>query len=195
MFYFRPFPTTPYRVPGTNNTVSAVDITRRFRIVELIRGLNATYDNYYVKDGERPDIVAYEYYGDVTLDWVILLVNQMHDPYFQWCMSYDQFQEYLKQKYGSVEYALREIHHYEKIIQQETTNYDDEGIIRNIPEKTLTVDYTTYASLIATERKAVTYYEFEEQKNEFNRHILLLDVNMVYVIRETHPYIFEDENI
>ena len=118
MFYFRPFPMISYRVPGKNVSIPTIDISKRFSIANFINNANVTFDEYYVKDGERPDTIAYDYYGDYTLDWLVLLTNEIHDVYFEWPLGYEQFNAYLKQKYGSVEYTLSTTHHYEQIIQQ-----------------------------------------------------------------------------
>ena len=189
MFYFRPFPTVSYRVPGKNVSIPTMDISKRFSIANFINNANVTFDEYYVKDGERPDTIAYDYYGDYTLDWLVLLTNEIHDVYFEWPLGYEQFNAYLKQKYGSVEYTLSTTHHYEQIIQQQQIVIDGADQ-RIIPEKTLVVDYTTYTTLIATERKEVSIYEYEEKINDNNRHIYLLDPIFLQVIKEQHPYVF-----
>lgn len=189
MFYFRPFPTISYRVPGKNVNIPVSDISKRFSIANFINNSRVTFDEYYVKDGERPDTIAYDYYGDYTMDWLVLLTNEIHDTYFEWPLGYEQFNAYLRQKYGSVEYTLSTVHHYEQIIQQHKTVIDGSDQ-RIIPEKTLVVDYTTYLTLIATERKEVTIYEYEEKINDNNRHIYLLDPIYLQVIKEQHPYIF-----
>lgn len=190
-FFFRPYPTVAYRVPKTNKTVTATNITKRFGIANFLNNAQATFDEYYVQDGERPDIVAHQYYGDQTLDWLVLLTNEIHDPYFQWTLSYEQFHQYIRQKYGSVEYALSTVHHYEQIIQQSKIVYDNNEQ-RIIPEKTLIVDYTTYSSLTASERKSVSIFNHENNINENNRHIYLLDLNYTLLIKEQHPYIFDE---
>lgn len=190
MFYFRPFPTTSYRIPGRKDYVPVLDITKRFSIANFINNSAVTFDEYFVQEGERPDTVAYDYYQDYTMDWLVLLVNEIQDPYFEWVMSYEQFNAYLKKKYGSVEYTMSTVHHYEQIIQQHKIVID--GIDqRIIPEKTLEVDYTTYASLTAPERKSVSIYDYEVKRNDDNRHIFLLDPNYLAIIKEQHPYIFQ----
>lgn len=191
MFLFRPFPTVSYRVPNTKRTVAATNITKRFAITNFINNANVTFDEYFVQDGERPDTIAYDYYGDQTMDWLILLTNEIHDPYFEWVLSYEQFNNYIRQKYGSVEYAMKTTHHYEKILQEKKIIFDN-GVQRIIPEKTLIVDYTTYASLAASSRKIVTIYDYENARNEKNRNIYLLDLNYLLLIKEQHPYIFDE---
>ena len=193
-FYFRPFPTVSYRIPGTTKSVAATNITRRFSIANFINNTNVTFDEYYVQDGERPDSVAYDYYDDATLDWLVLLTNEIQDPYFEWVKGYEDFNKYIKSKYGSLEYAQGNIHHYEKIIQQNKVVMESNGNQRILPEKTLVVDYTTYVTIPANDRRAVSYYDFEVARNEKNRHIYLLDVNYTQLIKEQHPYIFDEGN-
>ena len=189
MLYFTPFPTIQYKIPNSTKLISVTDITRRFSLTDFIKKNNVAFDIYFVQDGERPDSVAYDYYGDVSMDWLILLVNEIHDPYFQWVLSYDEFDSYLKDKYGSIEYTQREIHHYEKIIQNQYIQ-NDNGTQRVVPEKTLIVDETTYLSLAAFERKVKTIYEYEVDLNEDRRKIYLLDLNYLLIIKDQHPEIF-----
>jgi len=189
--FFRPYPTTAYRIPGTDRTVSATDITRRFSVSNFMNNNKVSFDEYFVQDGDRPDTVAYEYYGDVTLDWLVLLTNEIHDPYFEWHMSDEKFDSYITQKYGSLSYAYQTNHHYEWITQQQQIIVES-GIQRILPEKTLIVDYTTYATLPAGSRRSISIYDYEKNKNEDNRHIYLIDLNYTYLIREQHPYIFDE---
>jgi hypothetical protein len=190
-FFFRPYPTTSYRLPNETVSVRATDITRRFTVANFINNSSVTFDEYYVQDGERPDTVAYDYYNDPSMDWLILLTNEIQDPYYNWPLSYENFNAYLKKKYGSVEYPLKTVHHYEKIIQKQSEIMEN-GVVRILPEKTLTVDKTTYLTLAAPDRKQVTIFEYEQELNEERRNIYLLDLNYLLLIKEQHPYIFDE---
>jgi len=195
MLYFTPFPTIQYQIPNTKKSIPVTDITRRFSVANFLKNSNASFDEYFVQDGERPDTVAYDYYGDVSMDWLILLCNEIVDPYFQWPLSYEELNAYLKDKYGSVEYTMRKIHHYEKIIQQGYIQ-NDAGTQRIVPEKTLVIDETTYLTLSDFERKTKTIFEYETDLNEERRKIFLLDTNYYLMIKEQHRYVFDDmENI
>lgn len=190
-FFFRPYPTISYRIPGSTLSVAATDITRRFSVANFVRNSSVTFDEYYIQDGDRPDTVAYDYYDDQTLDWLVLLTNEVHDPYYEWPLSYEQFRSYLRQKYTSVEYALSNVHHYEQILQEQQ-NIVENGIQRIIPEKTLVVDYTTYLSLTAPQRKIVSIFDHEDKINEERKQIYLIDLNYLQIIKDDHPYIFEE---
>jgi hypothetical protein len=194
MLYFTYFSKIQYRIPNSKKYISATNITKRFAISNFLKNSAVTFDEYYIQDGERPETIAYDYYGDVSMDWLVLLTNEIHDPYFQWALSYEQFNAYLRDKYGSVEYTMKTNHHYEQIIQQRR-EYSDDGIQRIVSEKTLIVDYSTYTSLAAFERKAITIYDYENDLNETRRHIYLLDLNYLMIVKEQHPYVFNEVTI
>lgn len=192
-FFFTPYPTISYRIPGTKKSVPVTDITRRFSVANFILSKNVTFDEYYVQDGERPDMVAGDYYDDMTLDWLVLLTNEIQDPYYEWPLSYSQLNAYIRQKYGSVEYALRTNHHYEKIVQKNQTVIDY-GQQRILDEKVLTVDHTTYLSLVDDERREVSIFDYEQKINDERRQIYLIDLHYTQLIKEQHPYIFAEGN-
>jgi hypothetical protein len=201
MFLFRAHPTISYRIPGQTKSIATTDITRRFSVANFISNAAVTFDEYYIQDAERPDHVAYDYYDDYTLDWLVLMTNEIQDPYYEWPLSYEQFNKMIIQKYrglganesdnATLSYVNQTVHHYEKIIQKNSISSD--GVQQRIyPEKTVIVDYTTYAALPVTDRKSVTVYEYEQDLNEERRHIYLLDLHYVHLIKDQHPYIFEE---
>lgn len=200
-FLFRPYPTISYRIPGTKTSIPVTDITRRFAVSNFIRNSKVTFDEYVVQDGERPDIIADGYYDDSTLDWLVLLTNEILDPYYEWPLSYEQFNLMILQKYkgygvnnsdtATFSYVNQTIHHYEWITQQKQI-ITDQGQQRILDEKVLVVDYTTYLTLIASERRAVSIYEYESKLNDDRRNIYLLDLHYTQIIKEQHPYIFEE---
>jgi len=183
--YFKPFPIISYKLSGMTPTISVTDITRRFGLSSLLRNNSAIYFDYEVKDGDRPDIIADKYYDDQTLDWLVLLTNEIHDPYFKWPLSYENFTNYIRQKYGSVAVAQSTTHHYEKTIQAQSFN--DDGTL--IPKRTLIVDYTTYLTDVANTR-IVDTFSYENELNESHRNIKILDERFLSIIVDTHRRIF-----
>ena len=157
MLYFTPFPTTQYRIPNSTKSISVTDITRRFSLSDFLKNTKVAFDTYHLQDGDRPDTVAYDYYGDVSMDWLVLLVNEIHDPYFQWYLSYEELSAYIMEKYKErhlkyllttddvnkyrtpLEYVVNTTHHYEIIIQKAYIQ-SDAGTQRIVSEKTLVVD-------------------------------------------------------
>jgi len=68
---------------------------------------------YEIKEGERPDTIAHEYYGDARYAWLVYLSNEIYDPYYDWYLSQTDFDKYIAKKYGSVETAMATILHYQ----------------------------------------------------------------------------------
>lgn len=131
---------------------------------KLIRGVlnkaSVTYP-YTLQDGDTPNMVAADYYGSVEYVWLVLLSNDIIDPYTQWFKGQLDFDEYLKRKYGSIETTMSTISHY-------NAPFDDSR-----PDVTL----TTYAFMDADERSGlepVSIYDAEVTKNESKRTINLI---------------------
>lgn len=182
MYYFENFPKIKYDVKKNNQYETITDISRRFKIIEAIRNRIAIYYDYTIKEGERADTIAYFYYGDSSLDWIIYIVNNIIDPQWDWPLDYLNFQNYIRKKYGSVSTAKATVHHYEKILNTQSVLYD--GTI--IPERIVEVDSDTYDSLPVASRRSVTSYEYEDKVNTDKRQIRLMDERYVAtIVKET----------
>ena len=96
---------------GNGNYKLLPDILRRVKQRAAIKQGQFVFDNYDVVDGEKPEDIAYKWFGDAQLHWIILMTNNITDRYYQWPMTQPQFDEFLTDKYG----AGNEdgIHHYE----------------------------------------------------------------------------------
>lgn len=129
-------------------------ITNLLTRVDVIQeALNnaSLYYQYDIQDGDTPEIVADKFYNDSELHWVVLMFNQMYDPFYDWPLHYQQFQKYIIDKYGSIENSKLLIHHYEKIITtiDSITNNTTRNIYKidsNLPFKILG-SVATYSSL------------------------------------------------
>ena len=69
------------------------------------------FTKYSVQGDERPDQVAYNFYRDAGLDWVVLTTNNIVHVRDEWPMGEQDFLTYVNAKYTSEE--LSNIHHYE----------------------------------------------------------------------------------
>ena len=111
MAYFSKFPLMAYDMAGNENYKLLPDILRRVKLRSGIRSGAFLFDNYDVVDGERPEDIAFKYYGDPEYHWVILMTNNITDRYYQWPLTQPQFQEHMKDKYGAGNEDA--VHHYE----------------------------------------------------------------------------------
>jgi hypothetical protein len=173
--YFSNFPTINYNLPSLPNSVQATDITRRFILRDFYKRNILSFFTYDIAEGERPDLVAFNLYGDPMLDWLVLLPNEILDPHYQWPLTTNQFNDYIRKKYGSISTAMAQSHRYEQIIRQRSTYTNNDGETITIPEQTLIVDQTTYTSLSPSSRKLISKYDYESGLNERRRNISIIE--------------------
>lgn len=182
--YFAQFPIIDYNNRRTRN------ITLSTKISEVIAGANFLY--YTIRDGERPDTVAHDYYGDSNLVWLILLSNGIIDPYHEWPLAERDFVRFIVDKFGSIETAISTIKHYRKIDEVLYFQTSDPSIIIDATEFAATVDPSAWTLLEFDEEiiisvesfdvrsdkvdfESVTSYDFEFTKNEQKRTIRILE--------------------
>lgn len=108
--YFKNFPLVLY---GNNvsNTV-AVNIFAKIAFQKIVQENYEIYHPYTIQEGDRPDTIAYLYYGDPGYDWIVCYSNNIVDQYYDWYMSEDVFKEFITGKYGSVTAAKRNVKFY-----------------------------------------------------------------------------------
>lgn len=97
MSYFNSFPYINYEFPD-NVLRFYKNISLRPDLVEEIKN-GTDLEIYEVQEGETPEILAYEFYNDVTLNWVIMLANDIFVIYKDWPMSEKILKDYLYEKY------------------------------------------------------------------------------------------------
>ena len=108
--YFDQFPIIDYNLTGVNgNTTEVTDIFRRVKARSKIADNVTLFDKYDVAEGEKPEDVAYKVYGEADYFWVVTLVNNIVNRYYDWPLDSFSFQEYIKDKYSNPD----GIHHYE----------------------------------------------------------------------------------
>ena len=171
MFFFRYFPYTNYDIKRNGNNQIVVNMLSRFKIVDILKSRSAIYYQYSVKEDETASAIANKYYKDPSLDWLIYLTNQIQDPLSEWPMSYTDFIEFIKSKYGSVAAAQSSIRQYEWIKRVQTVTVD--GTV--IPEEILVVDLPKYNTIDPTERQIIYEYDYQVRENDRRRNIKLLD--------------------
>lgn len=101
--YFKNFPTISYGNAFVTNIIA------RAKIDSEVRNKTSVFFPYTVREGERPDTIAQNYYEDPNFAWLIYYANEIIDPYFQWPLSQNEISEYIKTKYQSVAQAQERI--------------------------------------------------------------------------------------
>lgn len=57
---------------------------------------------YYITGSPRPELLSYQLYDTPEHYWVLLMINDMYDPYYDWVMGEQSIHEYADQKYQYV---------------------------------------------------------------------------------------------
>jgi len=91
------------------NFKPVTDLMTRIKVRDKVINEISLYNVYDVKNGETPENIAFKHFGDPQLHWVILLTNNITDRYYDWPLSEQQFEDYMKDKYSNPD----GIHHYE----------------------------------------------------------------------------------
>jgi len=192
--YFRQLPDLDY--PSlANDRKSAYDyqivknIFKRAVLRDDIFDEVVAFTKYSVVGDERPDQVAFDFYGDSGLDWVVLTTNNIIHVRDEWPMGNQDFLTYLNGKYTDQE--LSNIHHYETDLLR-----DSQGKL--IQPKGLTVpgDYSISFldnGVLRTESKitSFTFLEHETNLNDEKRNINILKPEYLTIFLENFAEIME----
>ena len=118
--YFKQVPNLEYinRTAGNNdisNYINVKNLFKRGRLrPDLIGNLNY-FSKYKIIGDERPDNVAFKEYKDSSLDWIVLLANNILNVQSEWPLPQNALDEILLEKYGTYQKLYQEIHHYETV--------------------------------------------------------------------------------
>ena len=163
MYFDKNFPVIPYDSVGQGTFKDVTNLLRRVALNAKVKTNTLLYDTYDVKEGETPESVAFNLYGNAEFHWVVMLVNDITDRYHQWPMRYSQFLQYVNDKYDDV----NAVHHYE--ITQ--TSGDTTTKIEVYSNSALFSGDTAFYGTAT----AVTNLEYEESLQDQRRKIKLLD--------------------
>lgn len=163
-------PKVIYSTDANDRKLIITNIARRFVLQKAVLGRSILFETWQVGDGERPDIVAARYYEDSSLDWLVMLANEILHPQFDWFMGYQDFKAFLGGKYGSVEDAHRTVHHYEKQVLVPRALLD--GTMTD--EMWVEIDSTTYHSTPEETRRTITCFQYEDKINKARQQIQLI---------------------
>ena len=182
--YFRQLPQLDY--PSlSNDRKSAYDyqlvknLFKRAVLRDDVFNDVTNFEKYSVEGDERPDQVAYNFYRDSGLDWIILTTNNIVHVRDEWPMSSRDFLTYLNEKYTSEE--LSNVHHYEtREIRDESNTLIQPAGIRVKSDYSVTyVENDTVKTKSSI--KMLTFLEHETNLNDAKRNINILKPDYVEI--------------
>jgi hypothetical protein len=180
--YFRQVPKFDYvsRNADEKNISDYIEVKNLFKrgkLREDIFGNLSFFTKYSIIGDERPDNVAYDAYGEETLDWVILLSNNILNIQTEWPMTQQVFDRFVLSKYGDYNTLYNGIHHYES---REILNYIGNIVIPKGLEvdQNYSVSYYDFSTeqdvTVTNVAQPVTNYEYENKIQEEKRNIFIL---------------------
>jgi len=205
--YFSYFPKTVY---GLNSLdVDAVtNIVSRFGFEQSFKNNSSVYYEYDIQDGDTPEIIASKFYNSPDRYWVILMINDIVDPQFDFPLDQRTIISFIDEKYSAnanigqsgIAWAQSNVKAYYKVETRTTISTDTE--LKN----RLEIDANTYANVasstsnltlndgniikIAISKETESYYDYEVEQNESKRTIKLLKPEFVSSIEEELRSVF-----
>ena len=153
-----------------------------------------TFFTKYIVDGDdRPDNVADKVYNDPTLDWVVLLSNNIVSVQSEWPLSQADFHVYITNKYDE-ETLYSGIHHYES---REVKTTDNSIIIPAGQRVGVAQSVSYYDDALGQHVRAtdialpVTNFTHEEKLNNDKRNIFVLKASYLNIVFDDLEEIME----
>ena len=206
--YFKRIPNIDYvsRLPNAKigDYMKVKNLFKRGTLRDDIFQDLAVFTKYEISNDDRPDNVAFKFYGDSNLDWLVLLCNNIINIQSEWPMSQKSFDNYLISKYtesgdsdtDTYDRIYNGVHHYET---KQIKNSNDVEILAEgltvSPDYTLTYyDWLVSGYVILSKAANETYntslltpitnYQYEEKIEDDKRNIFLL--KPLYVLSLIH---------
>ena len=151
------------------------------------------FTKFIVEGDDRPDNVADKVYNDPTLDWVILLSNNITNVQSEWPLSQSDFHAYITDKYDE-ETLYSGIHHYES---REVKTTDGSIIIPRGERVGVGQSVSYYDDALGQHVRAtdvafpVTNFTHEEKLNNDKRNIFVLKSSYLNIVFDDLEEIME----
>ena len=183
--YFEKFPRILYSLDNLASGQVVPDILRRIAAVDELKTNESYLDQYDIKDGETPEIIAEKIYGDPGLHWIILMINEIIDPRFDWPLTYDNLINNCIAKYGSLEaiYDVNKVVGYGDaqvqldsvfLVLESSTNKEPVRLLLQQTESDVTYRKPMSYTVNPLIENEITHFENEYEENELKRRIKIL---------------------
>ena len=135
------------------------------------------FDTIFIKAGDTPESISFNYYERVDYGWTIMIANDITNYHEQWPRTSTSLREYVYDKYDNPD----------AVMMYETTEVVD-ALQRKIVEAGKRVpsnfqityyDGTASAGVTVNPVSAVTYYQYEERLNSEKEKIQLIKPNYI----------------
>lgn len=213
--YFSKFPKVYYKLVDNNGSDVVTNIISRFALEKNLKENTSVYYNYAINDSDTPEIIASKAYDSPERHWIILMLNDIVDPQFDWPLKASEVNEFINVKYSTAEYAntantgntgiqyaLTTVHSYYRIetittslgVSKNTTIQIDKSVYDNLTPSygvSNTLSDNTIITIDVT-KSSKSYYEYENELNDSKRTIKLLKTEFVSALESELENIFNE---
>jgi hypothetical protein len=187
--YFQRVPDLNYvsRLPDAKigDYIRVKNLFKKGKLREDIFQNLAFFEKYKVIGDDRPDNVAFEVYDDASLDWIVLLSNNILNIQSEWPLPQTDFDRFVLDKYGDYDTLYNGIHHYET---EEVKNNQGVTIVPAGLQVDSSYSLSYYDFFIDQQITTgnisipVTNYEYEEKIDDNKRNIFLLKPRYLNIV-------------
>ena len=187
--YFQRVPDLNYvsRLPDAKigDYIRVKNLFKKGKLREDIFQNLAFFEKYKIVGDDRPDNVAFEIYDDSSLDWIVLLSNNVLNIQSEWPLPQTDFDRFVLDKYGDYDTLYNGIHHYET---EEVKNSQGVTIVPAGLQVDSSYSISYYDFFIEQQITTgnisvpVTNYEYEEKVENDKRNIFLLKPRFLNIV-------------
>jgi len=167
------------------------NIWRRAQILTEFKSQVTIFTEVTVGDGERPEDLATQYYGNPFYNWTILVMNDITDYYAQWPKSTVQLQEFINAKYDNGQATK---HH----VTTEVKDANENVIVpagKIVPSNFQVVYYNGSTTVTATPVVSVTNAQYEFDLNAKKQTIQMVKPDLIEDFVEAYNQILNKGKI
>ena len=187
--YFNLIPNFDYvsRLPDAkiSDYIRVKNFFKRVNLREDIYQDLTFFTKYSILGDDRPDNVANKVYQNPSLDWVILLANNITHIPTEWPMTQNDFDGFMLEKYNNYNNLYNGVHHHETIEVKDSNDITIVPAGLNVSSDFTQTYYDYYMKKVETASnitRPVTNYEYEEKLENKKREIFVLKQEYLTVI-------------
>lgn len=167
--FYDPIEYLPYTISKNAESVLIADIFKNVKASFDKVAKNYNLVGYNISGAPRPEALAYELYDNPQYYWVLLMANNIYDPFHGWIKTQQACYDYADQKYENAENTV--LYH---IDETRTKRYNLEEYPENsgnwYDKGDLARKYLQHKGSLA----AISAYEHEILENEKKRNIRII---------------------
>ena len=209
--YFNNFPKAYYSLENKPYGLDVVtNIISRFTLEQSFKENTSIYEKYNVQESDTPEIIASKIYDSPERHWIVLAMNDIVDPQWDWPLDYRTLISFIDDKYTAnanvaagqtgLVWAQQNTQSYYSV-EKRTTVKNGEYL-----EKKVQVDANTYANVsvsssnvtlndgnqitISTTKENKSYYDYELAENENKRQIKILKREFAFALEQELKTVF-----